>query len=120
MMTQDCISGRIKLKDVSRYIGLEDIKSIEKWCNSHDVIIYVIGNRRYVWEQQVIDAIEKEFVEAVRRNMPNECYIICKKYVSTRTLEDYSFSTATYTNPNQKNKSDGNYPEDVIDFINNI
>ena len=119
-MSQECNSKRIKLKNVSNYIGLKEPRSIEKWCNNNEVTIYLVKNRKFVYLQQVIDAVEKEFVEGVRREMPDEYLSICKEYVSTRTLEKYSFSSSTYSDTNILDQSAGNYPDDVKNFINNI
>ena len=111
---------RIKLSEVSSYIGQKDIKSVHGWCNANKVNVYVVGNRKYVCLQQVKDALEKEFIQAVQKEEPEKYLEICKEYVSTKTLEKYSFSASTRTYTTTTNQLTGDYPDDVRDFINKI
>ena len=112
--------NRIKLNNVSAYIGLKDIKSIEAWCKKSGVLIHIQGNRKYVFLQQVQKALANEFIDAAIKEEPTKYIDVCKDYVSSTTLEEHSFSASTFSTSVKKQSFTRDYSQDILDFVNKL
>lgn len=85
----------MKLKDVSDYIHLKDIKSIEQWCRSNQIDVHIQNRRKYVYEHELLEVLEYNYVNDTMRMHPNDFIKRCSENVSSRTLMKFSGYTAT-------------------------
>jgi len=80
----------MKLKDVSEYIHLKDIKSIEQWCRLNRLDIHVRNRRKYVYEHELLEVLEYIYVNDNRKSHPNDFIKRCSDNVSHNTLVKFS------------------------------
>ena len=85
----------IKLKEVSTYIHLNNIKSIENWCKSNRLDIHIQRKRKYVYEHELIDVLEYNYVNDKMKIHPDDFIDRCSNHVSYTTLIKFSGCTAT-------------------------
>jgi hypothetical protein len=84
----------IKLKKVSDFIHLNDIKSIENWCKSNELDIHIQRKRKYVYEHELNEALEKIYINDTRKNHPEDFLDRCGNFVSTYSLAKFSGFTS--------------------------
>ncbi len=86
----------MKLKDVSGYIHLKDMKSIEHWCRSNQLDIHVQNRRKYVYEHELLEVLEYNYVNDTMKVHPSDFIKRCSDKVSNKTLMKFSGYTATH------------------------
>ena len=86
----------IKLKDVSGYIHLKDMKSIEHWCRSNQLDIHVQNRRKYVYEHELLEVLEYNYVNDTMKMHPSDFIKRCSDKVSSKTLMKFSGYTPTH------------------------
>ena len=86
----------IKLKDVSGYIHLKDIKSIEQWCRSNQIDVHIQNRRKYVYEHELLEVLEYNYVNDTMKMHPSDFIKRCSDKVSSKTLMKFSGYTATH------------------------
>jgi hypothetical protein len=93
----------MKLNEVSSYIHLNDTKSIENWCRLNRLDIHIQRKRKYVYEHELLDVLEYNYVNDKRKIHPDDFIDRCSSHVSYSTLIKFSGFTATnqvvVTNP---------------------
>jgi hypothetical protein len=105
----------IKLKDVSSYIHLSDIKSIENWCQFNCLDIHIQNRRKYVYEHELLEALERRYVDDTMKNHPEDFIERCTGYVSHSTL--MKFSGYTSNNITVTSNPYGFLPIEVQDLL---
>lgn len=86
----------IKLKDVSGYIHLKDIKSIEQWCRSNQIDVHIQNRRKYVYEHELLEVLEYNYVNDTMKMHPSDFIKRCSDKVSSKTLMKFSGYSATH------------------------
>jgi len=85
----------MKLKDVSGFIHLKDMKSIENWCKSNQLDIHVQKRRKYVYEHELLQVLEYSYVNDTMKKHPYDFMKRCSDNVTSKTLMRFSGYTAT-------------------------
>jgi len=85
----------IKLKEVSSYIHLNNMKSIENWCTSNGLDIHIQRKRKYVYEHELNEVLERTYINDTRKKHPDDFLERCSDYVSYYSLTKYSGFTAS-------------------------
>lgn len=108
----------MKLKDVSGYIHLKDIKSIEQWCRSNQLDVHIQNRRKYVYENELVQVLEYSYVNDTMKKHPSDFIERCSGNVSYNTLVRFS----GYTASNLSLTSDQNdyLPKGIRDLLNTI
>jgi hypothetical protein len=108
----------MKLKEVSSYIHLNDSKSIENWCRLNHLDIHVQNRRKYVYEHELMEVLEYNYVNDTMKKHPNDFMKRCSDNVSFKTLMRFSGYTATNLLINTDPY--GNLPKGIRESLNAI
>lgn len=108
----------MKLKDVSGYIHLKDMKSIENWCRSNQLDIHVQNRRKYVYEHELVQVLEFSYVNDIMKKHPNDFIERCSDNVSYNTLVRFSGHTAS--NLSSTSEQHGYLPKGIRELLNTI
>ena len=108
----------MKLNEISSYIHLKDIKSIENWCLSNQLDIHIQRKRKYVYEHELMDILEYNYVSDTMKNHPEDFIIRCSNYVSYSTL--LKFSGYTASNLIVTTNSYSHFPQQIQDLLKTI
>ncbi len=71
------------------------MKSIENWCKSNGLDIHIQRKRKYVYEHELNEVLEKTFINDTRKKHPEDFLERCLNNVSYYSLTKYSGFTAS-------------------------
>jgi hypothetical protein len=108
----------IKLKEVSFFIHLNDVKSIENWCRVNGLDIHIQRKRKYVYEHELLKTLEYNYVNDTMKIHPNDFMERCSEHVSNSTL--IKFSGCTAGNSNITTNQYSFLPTEVQDILKTI
>lgn len=94
------------------------MKSIEQWCRSHHLDVHIQNRRKYVYEHELLEVLEYNYVSDTMKMHPSDFVKRCSEKVSNRTLMKFSGYTAT--NLNVTSNSYSYLPKDIQKLLNAI
>ena len=110
----------IKLNKVSLLIDMKNMKSIEYWCKMNGLDVHIQRKRKYVYEHELKETLEKSYINDTKKNHPADFLERCTNYVSYYSLTKYSGLTASISTPSVPKNPYCSFPREVQELLKTI
>jgi hypothetical protein len=99
---------------------MKDMKSIENWCKTNGLDVHIQRKRKYVYEHELKEILEKNYINDTKKNHPTDFLERCINYVSYYSLTKYSGFTASNSTSSVPKNPYSFFPSEVQELLKTI